>query len=167
MSLCKIINKPYENKKALLNVANYIIQEEKCYGVYGCIGIREHYVVDIVEKMKDTKKLYSKNNGRQLVHIIISFDEYESTCLTGNDAMEIAYSLQEAFYGYQVLFGVHQNTEHLHIHFMVNTVSIITGRKFSINSAGARELEAMVERKFIEIRQRYNHPIYFQVVSFV
>lgn len=42
--------------------------------------------------------------------------------------MEIA-----AYYGkrYQVFFGIHGNTDHRHIHFVMNTVSYIDGKKYA------------------------------------
>ena len=43
----------------------------------------------------------------------------------------IAENITDMFFRkYQIYYGVHEDTENLHIHFAVNTVSYVDGKKF-------------------------------------
>ena len=52
--------------------------------------------------------------------------------------MEIGYIVAGYFTGWQIVFGIHINEEHLYIHFVMNTVSYENGLKFSY---GIREFQ--------------------------
>ena len=60
--------------------------------------------------------------------------------------MEIGYIVAGYFTGWQIVFGIHTNEEHLHIHFVMNTVSYENGLKFSY---GIREFQDIRDRKSV------------------
>ena len=70
---------------------------------------------------------------------IISFDKKDH--ITPEEAQWIAEDVAK-FYSsrYQICYGVHLNTDDLHIHFALNTVSFIDGKLFS---EGWMELERL------------------------
>lgn len=74
----------------------------------------------------ETEKAYGKNdrNYRQLRHIIISPDPQWG--LGVDTVYRMAYDIAK-FYGnrYQICFGVHSDTDHVHIHLVQNTLSYI------------------------------------------
>ena len=45
------------------------------------------------------------------------------------------------FLGWQAVFGVHTDTESLHIHFIVNTTSYENGRAYGIGPGGLEEMK--------------------------
>lgn len=52
--------------------------------------------------------------------------------LLAYEAMEYGYQICQYFGGrFQIVFGLHTNTEHVHLHFALNTVSFVDGIKFS------------------------------------
>lgn len=89
-----------------------------------------------------TKKSWNKNDG------IIGFHGYQSFVegeVTPEKAHEIGVKLAEEMWGdrFEVLICTHQNTNHIHNHFVLNSVSFIDGKKYydnRINQAKLRHL---------------------------
>ena len=76
--------------------------------------------------------LYQNMGGRRGYHITVDFSPESPLC--AYDVWNIAYLISDLFFPeYQVLFGVHTNKKHLHIHFYINTVSLRTGKKLHID----------------------------------
>lgn len=77
-----------------------------------------------------TKRHYGKETGRQYIHFTQSFAPYDK--VTTEDVKEIADKLvqMEAFQGFQIAYAVHTDKDHLHTHFVVNTVNSETGLKW-------------------------------------
>ena len=93
------------------------------------------------EEMKATKELYGKAGGRTYKHFVQSFAPEEK--ITLDQAHAIACKLAEKckiFQGYEILIATHKDRDHIHTHFIVNSVGYETGRKFQMS---ARDLQAM------------------------
>lgn len=118
-----ILNKPYCDEEALPNVVNYVLGRSLCGGM----AVDPEYAV---EQMLLVKRLWYKTAGRQVRHFILSFEEYEA--VTVNKAMEYAGQVAR-YYGdrFQIVYGLHLNTKHVHVHFAFNTVSYVDGRMYS------------------------------------
>ena len=76
----------------------------------------------------NTKKLYGKEDGRMFYHLFQSFGKDEA--VTPQIAHEIALKLAEEFKGFEILVGTHCDREHIHSHFIINSVSCEDGKKF-------------------------------------
>ena len=117
------------NSKAPLgNVIRYVRQkektEEKLLTGIGCEPETALY------EMTATKALYRKPDGRTYKHFIQSFAPGEG--ITPETAHEIARTLAEripAWNGYEILIATHRDREHIHTHFIVNSVSYLDGKK--------------------------------------
>ena len=61
---------------------------------------------------------------------VVSFEE--QTEFTAYDAYTLAFQIA-AYYAdrYQIVFGVHEDSDNLHIHFVFNSVSFVNGVKYS------------------------------------
>ncbi len=80
------------------------------------------------QDMMATKKRKNATGGRLGYHIIQSFKPGE---VTAEEAHEIAIELaQRSFGDYEVVIGTHIDKEHIHSHIVVNSVSVITGKKY-------------------------------------
>ena len=67
-------------------------------------------------------------------------------CLIPAEAMEIAVQVSSLFFPtYQVLFGVHTEQVHLHIHMAVSTVALDTGLKLHVDFEMLRYLRAQID----------------------
>lgn len=81
------------------------------------------------ERMMDTKKKFGKTAGNVAYHGYQSFVAGE---VTPEEAHEIGVETARRMWGdeYEVVVATHLNTDNLHNHFIVNSVSFKTGRKF-------------------------------------
>lgn len=80
-------------------------------------------------EMMNTKIQYRKTDGRMYYHLFQSFHPDEP--ITPETANEIALKFaQEQFKGYEVLVATHIDREHIHSHFILNSVSAETGLKY-------------------------------------
>jgi len=77
-----------------------------------------------------TKRHFKKETGRQFIHFVQSFAPYEK--VTPEQVHKIAKELMETdiFRGFQVVAATHTDKDHLHTHFIINTVNAETGRKW-------------------------------------
>ena len=82
-----------------------------------------------VEEMMELKNFYQKTDGRAALHGVISLCENESSITNAASLMELCESvLADVFPNNQAIFGVHTDTDNLHIHFIINSVGL-DGRK--------------------------------------
>ena len=84
------------------------------------------------KEMIITKKAFHKENGIQGFHIIQSFKPGE---VTPELAHEIGVKLANEMWGdrFQVVVTTHLNTDHIHNHFVLNSVSFKDGKKYYDN----------------------------------
>ena len=89
-----------------------------------------------------TKKSYNKTKGILGFHSFQSFKENE---VTPELSHEIGVRLAEEMWGdrFEVMVSTHVNTNHIHNHFVINSVSFKDGKKYydnRINYAKLRRL---------------------------
>ena len=89
-------------------------------------------VKDAVKQMQFVKTFYGKENGILAFHAYQSFNEGE---VTPEIAHEIGVKLANEMWGdrFQVVVSTHLNTQHLHNHFVINSVSFKDGKKYYSN----------------------------------
>lgn len=99
--------------------------EEECY-ISGVNCLPE----DAYEDMMDTKAYWKKPDGVLGYHAFQSFMEGE---VTADKAHLIGVKLAEEMWGdrFEVLVTTHINTNHIHNHFVINSVSFKDGKKFN------------------------------------
>lgn len=132
MEIVKVVDKKYIKPGDLGRVVQYATDPDKCYGLIGGCGVNPFDPKEMAFQMQMIKKSFGKEDfgRRQLRHIIVSLQpEWE---VPSKIALAIANDIA-AFYSdrYQIIFGIHQDTEHIHIHFVQNTVSYLDGKMFS------------------------------------
>ncbi len=156
----------YSNKDAVSKVAHYITRTSKCDDQYGCVGVLEASVEDVIKEMNSTKRRFAKTAGRKLIHIMISTadEEYEwlATMLEKDEIykvlhqtlFEVGYTLEELYPGHQILFAVHTDTDYIHLHAMINSVNTISGLKISISPTDRKRIYDFVCQRIKEIAAR-------------
>ena len=82
-----------------------------------------------LQEMRNTKKQFFKATGIQCFHGVQSFVKGE---ITPEQAHEIGIKLAEELWGdkFQVVVSTHLNTDNLHNHFVLNSVSFLDGKRF-------------------------------------
>ena len=123
MAIIKVVKKSGKTYTSLKNVLGYV--GEKAYETYG-INCSENYK-KVAYEFFETKNYFHKTAGRQYRHYIQSFSPDE---ISKEKVLEIAVKWAEkSFPGHEVFIAVHDDKEHLHSHFIVNTVNFETGMK--------------------------------------
>ena len=88
---------------------------------------------NVVEEMMITKKVFGKEDGVLGYHAFQSFCEGE---VTPEQAHRIGVQLAQELWGdrFQVVVTTHLNTNHIHNHFVLNSVSFVDGKKYYDNN---------------------------------
>ncbi len=77
-----------------------------------------------------TKRLHHKTDGVLFYHMVQSFPKGE--VVDPVTAHAAALKLAEYYEGYEVLVCTHTDREHIHSHFLINSVNFDTGKKLHI-----------------------------------
>jgi hypothetical protein len=111
-------------KRVLAYIINPVKTEPHLIDGYNC-DINNAYNQFVL-----TKRNYNKETGRQYIHFTQSFAPYDK--VTPEEVKKIAEELlqMEIFKGFEVAYAVHTDKNHLHTHFVVNTVNAETGLKW-------------------------------------
>ena len=169
--------KIWKVQKRLDKVINYATNEEKTKNNYNKYGMDEFdsirqvmtyatnpdktekqfyttgincEVKDAVKQMQLVKTIYGKENGILAFHAYQSFNEGE---VTPEIAHEIGVKLANEMWGdrFQVVVSTHLNTQHLHNHFVINSVSFKDGKKYYSNLTNT----ALLRKTSDEICEEY------------
>ena len=91
-------------------------------------------------QMIQVQKYYKKDSKRRMYHMIISFPKdyrFNRIC-----AIELADSTAQQFSNeYQIFFAIHNDTDNLHIHYAINSVSFQTGKKLHTSKSELKEIK--------------------------
>lgn len=134
-----------QSKGCMSSVMNYVMKDEKTVfnGQQLVTGINCTPVTAYGDFMT-TKNLYHKTDGVLFYHMIQSFPKGEVVDpLTAHTA---ALKLAEYYSGYEVLVCTHTDRDHIHSHFLINSVSFEIGKKLHIAKEQLQELRQRNDR---------------------
>lgn len=134
-----IVKDAYTNPDALRNVVRYVLDESKTNTITGGQGVLLNNPYSYMEKVQE---YYYKTNGKLAQHFILSFADYEY--ISEEEALCIGYKICALFPEYQIVFGVHQDKPHLHIHWAMNPVNVMTGKKLNLGFQESFELNTKI-----------------------
>lgn len=130
MAILKIINGKYKSTGSVARVVRYVTRAdatspELIYSNY-CSNNPE----EIIKTMKQNKANWHKTGGTQLHHEVISFP---AGSITPEQAAEFGRDYGYKVYGtkYHWMSAVHTDKDCIHIHFVVDSVSVETGKKYN------------------------------------
>lgn len=113
----------------------YADKDRRAEGDYSlCRGVNCSDFANIAfEQMKETKRIYGKEGGRECKHYVLSFAPNE---ISKEDAIEYAEKFADRCFGdrFQAFVGLHTRSGSgvLHAHIVVNSVSYIDGYKIQL-----------------------------------
>lgn len=144
------ITKIWAVKDDLRRVLNYIenpdktkeelgdgLKEVLAYTTQGYKTNEKEYITGIncepstsLKQMMNTKLSYNKMDGRLAFHAVQSFKPGE---VTPDECHALGVQLAQQMWGnrFEVVVSTHLDKDHLHNHFVVNSVSWVDGRKFT------------------------------------
>ena len=148
MSVIRIAPGNYDNPDALERVFNYCLKN--IYDGNGCkywdgAGISSDSIKSAIFDMRMVKFCHNKMDGKQLHQFVLSLKrkQLEDVCYYNSYykkydkrkdqpyAMTISLETSELVYnmGFQNAFFIHDDTDYVHIHFILNSVNYKTGIK--------------------------------------
>ena len=138
-----IVKSVKNSHSSIKSIVNYVTKGEKTIGKKLCSGYNCN--PDTASKeMQATKKLYGKTGGRTYKHFVQSFPPNEQ--ITPQQAHELAREFVEScplFEGFEVLYCTHVDREHIHTHFVVNSVSFADGHKFQMSKKDLEDMKVL------------------------
>lgn len=149
MAIVKMIKNPPKTKRNLKKLIDYITHPAKTrpdlVGGFNCDWVRAY------DDFINTKADFDKEDGIQGKHMVMSFDVRDD--ITVEMAKQIAneFSQQKIFEGFQVVYAVHRDREHIHTHFLINSVNMNNGKRWHQTSTDLRNMKL----KANEICRRY------------
>ena len=147
MAIVHFVNyqKP-QTSNTMLFVLRYTMQDEKTVADDG-----NKYVTGInctpqsaYTEFNNTKRLYNKTDNRLFYHFVQSFSVDEN--ISPQTAHEIAVRFAEEtekFFGFEIVVSTHCDRDHIHSHFVMNSVNAESGKKFHITES---EVEMLMKK---------------------
>ena len=101
------------------------------------------------EDMRAVQERFGKTDGVVALHAYQSFREGE---VTPEQCHEIGVALARKVWGkrFQVLVATHMNTDNLHNHFVINSVSYVDGKKYEQRRSQYAEFRAASDKLYRE-----------------
>lgn len=86
------------------------------------------------------KQMWGRTDGRMCIHLVQSFAPGEST---PEEVKQIAeeFLKHPQFKGFQISYAVHTDADHLHTHFVINTVNVMDGHKWQMTKQQLEDLK--------------------------
>lgn len=145
MATVTYIRESKQSISAMKGVIDYCCQDKKVYdeilnqrlisGI-NCDG------ENVFSEFLATKKSYKKTDGMNFYQYVQSFSPEEN--ITPQKAHEVALEFAEkAWTGYEVLVATHCDAQHIHSHFVINSVSFENGKKLRQNPNTLKSLRAL------------------------
>lgn len=134
-----------QNRFAMRAVINYCQQEYKTFDNKSKRQLISGVNCDGANSFRElmaTKKVYGKDNGFFFYHYAQSFSPKEK--ITPEQAHEIALEFAEkAWSGHEVLVATHCDREHIHSHFVINSVGFESGKKLRQSPSTLKQLRKL------------------------
>ena len=91
-----------------------------------------------LQEFMNTKRLHHSTKGRLYYHMVQSFRPDDP--VTPEMAHEIALKLAAQIPGFEIVVATHTDRDHIHSHFVINSVSCNTGLKYHSNRESLEQL---------------------------
>ena len=152
---------------------NTIKTESSLYTALGCN--RDNFANNILVTRKLNGKSYSRLKPNTILahKMSISFHPDDNNRLSYETAFKIAKEFAENFFhskGFEVLFAVHTDREHVHAHFLISNCNMETGKSFRRNQRDLYEMSEYFGKQCMEhgllnsVRENfYNHDLDKQI----
>ena len=145
MATVIFIKESRQNPSAMRAVINYCQQEYKTFDRRSKRQLVSGINCDGANSFREfmaTKKVYGKADGIFFYQYAQSFSPTEK--LTPEQAHEISMEFAErAWPGQEILVATHCDANHLHSHFVINSVSFESGKKLRQSPSTLRQLRAL------------------------
>ena len=139
-----------QSRAGLSSILNYCQKEKKTqHGDRQLVTGINCLPASAYKEFVSTKLFYRKDSGRMFYHLLQSFSPDEN--ISPETAHEIAVKFaSEQFKGYEVLVATHVDREHIHSHFIINSVNSDTGNKYHADKDEIQKLRNASDKLCLE-----------------
>ena len=139
-----------QSRAGLSSILNYCQKEKKTrHGDRQLVTGINCLPASAYREFVSTKLFYRKDTGRMFYHLLQSFSPDED--ISPETAHEIAVKFaSEQFKGYEVLVATHVDKEHIHSHFIINSVNSDTGNKYHADKDEIQKLRDASDKLCLE-----------------
>lgn len=145
MATVTYIRESKQSISAMKGVIDYCCQDKKVYDEISNQRLVSGINCDgenVFKEFMVTKKSYGKTDGMNFYQYVQSFSPDEN--ITPQKAHEVALEFAEkAWTGYEVLVATHCDAQHIHSHFVINSVNFENGKKLRQNPNTLKSLRAL------------------------
>ena len=155
---------PCKSVGALKAAADYMLGRKKeqiesgvkktSEGLYTALGCdRDNFANNILVTRKLNGKSYSKHKENTILAHKMSISFHPDDNVSYKDAYKIAEDFADHFIhskGYEVLFAVHTDTDHVHAHFLISNCHIETGKSYRRSQHDLYEMSEYLGQKCLE-----------------
>lgn len=151
MAIVKTISPKIKTQVHLSEALAYITKDEKASDCYYHNCVNDSDIDAVAEEFQSTRIMLRQDKGIIASHICQSFSPDDN--ITPEIAHEIGKQMIErCFPDYQVVLATHKDREHIHNHFIINSVNLIDGKKFYENKSTLR----LIRKVSDELCYRHN-----------
>lgn len=132
MAIVKTITPKIKTQAHLAEALAYITQDKKASDVFYHNCTSRNDIYQTARDFENYRIAINRNDGILAVHLVQSFSPEDK--ITPDIAHEIGIeTIKKCFPDYQVVLATHNDREHLHNHFMINSPSLLDKKKFLDN----------------------------------
>ena len=136
-----IVRNSYPDLESVQRLLNYVLRTS----FYGGYAIDPEQAYD---QMRLVKEAYHKTEGVQLKHFLLTFSHEEMMRLDFKDLLELGFQVGKVLERYQIVYCIHLDSDYIHMHFVMNTVSFEDGKKYSDGLVGFQRVKDFLEKRF-------------------
>ena len=149
----KIIEGDFKTKETIRNVINYVLNPAKNpHNIFHAYGNTKKEIERMADSFLVVQQIYNKTSCKRIIHCILSFSKEERH--SPKQYLRYGYKFMEFFGpGTQYIFALHEkdkfeNSCYPHIHFVINPINSITGKRLSIDKKMLYSLHEHTNRIF-------------------
>lgn len=144
MAICKEVEKKIKSHQYVFDSIAYTLSpensngDEKCFQAT-CLNCDNNGADSLSEQFYAVRKAFNKDNKILTHHYVQSFspDEKVTPELAHKIGVELAQKIAP---GFQVIVSTHIDKDHIHNHFLINSVNIDTGMKWKADKATRKNM---------------------------
>jgi len=123
----------YHDENAIRDVVAYCLQPKKI--PRQLVGAYAVNINQAAYEMERLARANGKDHGLRLRHMVLSFSPKEIKRFHNHtyETLKLNGDYAARYYGgqYQIIYAVHEDTDEPHVHFVMNTVNYLSGKKYA------------------------------------
>ena len=122
-----IVRNDYPDARSLHRVIEYVLEKSAALGGYGVTpNIEAAYM-----QMQFVKRAFYQTDSLQLKHFFITLSHTEAGYIDDDELLHLGFLTGRLFREYQMVYAIHRDGSHEHLHIVMNTTSFLDGHQYN------------------------------------